>query len=55
MASASEHSKDIKRHNYQDIGRLYLAHLMEAMEYDKAARLCVKVTSFIASQVNSSS
>ena len=45
MAGAVEHGKDMKRHNYHDIGRLYLAHLMEDMEYDKAARLCVKVGS----------
>ncbi len=33
----------MKRHNYQDIGRQYLAYLLEDREYDEAARLCVKI------------
>ena len=43
MAAACEHSKDLKKHNYQEIGRQYLTYLLEDREYEEAARLCVKI------------
>lgn len=43
MAAAYEHSKDLKKHSYQDIGREYLTYLLEDREYEEAARLCVKI------------
>ena len=43
MAVAYEHSKDLKKHNYQEIGRQYLTYLLEDKEYEEAARLCVKI------------
>ncbi|XP_064614137.1 vacuolar protein sorting-associated protein 41 homolog [Liolophura sinensis] len=43
MAAAMEHSKELKKHNYQEIGRLQLEHLLENEAYDDASRLCVKI------------
>ena len=43
MTAACEHSKDLKRHNYQEIGRQYLTYLLEDRKYEEGARLCVKI------------
>ncbi|XP_048239189.1 vacuolar protein sorting-associated protein 41 homolog [Haliotis rufescens] len=43
MAAASEHSKELKRHTYEGIGRAYLNYLLEERCYDDAGRLCVKI------------
>ncbi|XP_064648417.1 vacuolar protein sorting-associated protein 41 homolog [Lineus longissimus] len=43
MLAANEHSKELKRHDPQEIGRQYLNHLIENVKFDDAARLCIKV------------
>jgi hypothetical protein len=43
MLAANEHSKELKKHDPQDIGRQYLSHLLDNEKYDDAARLCIKV------------
>ncbi|KAL9968325.1 hypothetical protein ACROYT_G026686 [Oculina patagonica] len=43
LVAAETHSKEVKKHNQQDIGRAYLKSLMEEGKYETAARTCVKV------------
>ncbi|XP_031573890.1 vacuolar protein sorting-associated protein 41 homolog [Actinia tenebrosa] len=43
LSAVEEHQKEVKKHNYQDIGRAYLKSLMDAENYEEAARMCVKV------------
>ncbi|ELU13950.1 hypothetical protein CAPTEDRAFT_174173 [Capitella teleta] len=43
MSAASEFSKQLKRHNLQDIGQQFLDHLIEEEQFEKAARMCVKI------------
>ncbi|XP_013388215.1 vacuolar protein sorting-associated protein 41 homolog [Lingula anatina] len=43
MEDASKNSRELKRNSYQEIGRLYLMHLLEEREFEEAAKLCVKI------------
>lgn len=43
LVVAETNSKEVKKHNQQDIGRSYLKSLMEEGKYETAARVCVKV------------
>ncbi|XP_020616436.1 vacuolar protein sorting-associated protein 41 homolog [Orbicella faveolata] len=43
LAATETNSKEVKKHNQQDIGRAYLKSLMEEGKYETAARLCLKV------------
>ncbi|KAK2146463.1 hypothetical protein LSH36_606g03004 [Paralvinella palmiformis] len=43
MAVALDHGKELKRHNYQKIGLLYIDYLLERGEFTQAAQLCVKI------------
>ncbi|CAI9735685.1 sorting-associated 41 homolog isoform X1 [Octopus vulgaris] len=43
MESAMAHSRELKKHNVQELGKQYLDHLLEAAEYEEAAQLCVRI------------
>eukprot|EP00003_Mantamonas_plastica_P008957 TRINITY_DN1809_c0_g2_i1.p1 TRINITY_DN1809_c0_g2~~TRINITY_DN1809_c0_g2_i1.p1 ORF type:complete len:753 (+),score=264.63 TRINITY_DN1809_c0_g2_i1:263-2521(+) len=43
LAMAQENEKQLKTHNFKDIGEMYLASLVNEGEYAEAARNCVKV------------
>ncbi|CAH1788445.1 unnamed protein product [Owenia fusiformis] len=43
MVTATAHSKDLKKHNFQDIGKAYLAYLLEEQSYSEAAQLCSRI------------
>ncbi|KXJ11617.1 Vacuolar protein sorting-associated protein 41-like [Exaiptasia diaphana] len=43
LSAVEFHRKEVKKHNYQEIGRAYLKSLMDSENYEQAARICVKV------------
>ncbi|KAL5007431.1 hypothetical protein ScPMuIL_016237 [Solemya velum] len=43
MSAAVTHDMDLKKHNFQEIGRRYLNFLLEEQRFDDAAQLCVKI------------
>ncbi|KAK3752405.1 hypothetical protein QZH41_008609, partial [Actinostola sp. cb2023] len=43
LSAVELNKKEVKKHNYQDIGRAYLKWLMDNENYEQAARMCVKV------------
>ncbi|XP_074658816.1 vacuolar protein sorting-associated protein 41 homolog [Tubulanus polymorphus] len=43
MNAATEHSKQLKYHNIQEIGRLYLDYLLQEKKYDEGGKLCRRV------------
>ncbi|XP_027048267.1 vacuolar protein sorting-associated protein 41 homolog [Pocillopora damicornis] len=45
LSVSETNSKEVKKHNHQDIGRAFLKSLMEEGKYETAARLCIKVLS----------
>ncbi|XP_045167945.2 vacuolar protein sorting-associated protein 41 homolog isoform X2 [Mercenaria mercenaria] len=43
MNAATLHSKELKRHTFQDIGRQFLNYLIDQRRFEDAAKLCVKI------------
>ncbi|KAL4222561.1 Vacuolar protein sorting-associated protein 41 [Mactra antiquata] len=43
MEAANQHSKELKRHNTQAIGRKFLDYLTEQRRYEDAAKLCRRI------------
>lgn len=43
MESAMTHSRELKRHNVQELGKQYLEHLLEAENFNEAAQLCARI------------